>query len=71
VHAVVGLGRGLGMKVTAEGVETADQHLFLRAAGVHFMQGYRFGKPMPALEITARLGQQAGGVPAHSAALAG
>jgi diguanylate cyclase (GGDEF)-like protein len=71
VHAVVGLGRGLGMKVTAEGVETADQHLFLRAAGVHYMQGYRFGKPMPALEITARLGQQAGGVPAHSAALAG
>ena len=45
VHAVVSLGRGLGMKVTAEGVETADQHLFLRAAGVHFMQGYRFGRP--------------------------
>jgi diguanylate cyclase len=51
VHAVVSLGRGLGMKVTAEGVETADQHLFLRAAGVHFMQGYRFGKPMTAAEI--------------------
>ena len=46
VHAVVSLGRGLGMKVTAEGVETAEQHLFLRAAGVHFMQGFRFGKPM-------------------------
>ncbi|TMJ33748.1 MAG: EAL domain-containing protein, partial [Alphaproteobacteria bacterium] len=42
VHAVVSLGRGLGMKVTAEGVETADQQLFLRAAGVHYMQGYRF-----------------------------
>jgi diguanylate cyclase (GGDEF)-like protein len=55
VHAVVGLGRGLGMKVTAEGVETADQHLFLRAAGVHFMQGYRFGKAVPAAEITGRL----------------
>ena len=55
VHAVVSLGRGLGMKVTAEGVETADQHLFLRAAGVHFMQGYRFGKPMTAADITARL----------------
>ena len=55
VHAVVSLGRGLGMKVTAEGVETADQQLFLRAAGVHFMQGYRFGRPMPAAEITARL----------------
>ena len=45
VHAVVSLGRGLGMKVTAEGVETAEQHLFLRAAGVHSMQGFRFGKP--------------------------
>ena len=55
VHAVVSLGRGLGMKVTAEGVETADQHLFLRAAGVHFMQGYRFGKPTTLDDISARL----------------
>jgi diguanylate cyclase (GGDEF)-like protein len=55
VHAVVSLGRGLGMKVTAEGVETADQQLFLRAAGVHSMQGYRFGKAVPAADITARL----------------
>ena len=53
VHAVVSLGRGLGMKVTAEGVETADQHLFLRAAGVHSMQGYRFGRPVTRAEITA------------------
>jgi EAL domain-containing protein (putative c-di-GMP-specific phosphodiesterase class I) len=30
--------------------------LFLRAAGVHFMQGYRFGKAMPAADITAKLG---------------
>ncbi len=55
VHAVVSLGRGLGMKVTAEGVETADQQLFLRAAGVHSMQGFRFGKAVTAAEITARL----------------
>ena len=55
VHAIVSLGRGLGMKVTAEGVETADQQLFLRAAGVHSMQGYRFGKPVTVAEITARL----------------
>jgi diguanylate cyclase (GGDEF)-like protein len=57
VHAVVSLGRGLGMKVTAEGVETAEQHLFLRAAGVHSMQGFRFGRPGTAAEITARLAQ--------------
>jgi diguanylate cyclase (GGDEF)-like protein len=55
VHAVVSLGRGLGMKVTAEGVETAEQHLFLRAAGVHCMQGFRFGTPSPAAEIAPRL----------------
>ena len=55
VHAVVSLGRGLGMKVTAEGVETAEQQLFLRAAGVHSMQGFRFGRPVSAAEITARL----------------
>jgi diguanylate cyclase len=55
VHAIVSLGRGLGMKVTAEGVETADQQLFLRAAGVHSMQGFRFGRPVTVAEITARL----------------
>jgi diguanylate cyclase (GGDEF)-like protein len=57
VHAVVSLGRGLGMKVTAEGVETAEQHLFLRAAGIHFMQGYRFGRPSPAVDISKRLNE--------------
>jgi predicted signal transduction protein with EAL and GGDEF domain len=55
VHAVVSLGRGLGMKVTAEGVETAEQHLFLRAAGVHYMQGFRFGKPTEPAEIARRI----------------
>ena len=55
VHAVVSLGRGLGMKVTAEGVETAEQHLFLRAAGVHYMQGFRFGKPAEPAEIATRI----------------
>jgi EAL domain-containing protein (putative c-di-GMP-specific phosphodiesterase class I) len=59
VHAIVSLGRGLGMKVTAEGVENADQQLFLRAAGVHSMQGFYFGKPVTADEITQRLEQQA------------
>jgi diguanylate cyclase (GGDEF)-like protein len=67
VHAIVSLGRGLGMKVTAEGVETAEQQLFLRAAGVHSLQGYRFGKPQPAAEIAGRL-QQAGFIAMQAAA---
>jgi EAL domain-containing protein (putative c-di-GMP-specific phosphodiesterase class I) len=43
--------------VTAEGVENAEQQLFLRAAGVHSMQGYRFGMPVPADDIAERLRQ--------------
>ena len=70
VHAIVSLGRGLGMKVTAEGVETADQLLFLRAAGVHSMQGYRFGKAVSVAEITARLQSPSAFQPTELAALA-
>jgi diguanylate cyclase (GGDEF)-like protein len=73
VHAVVGLGRGLGMKVTAEGVETAEQHLFLRAAGVHYMQGFRFSAPLPASEIAPRIAMRGPprGIESDAAALAG
>jgi diguanylate cyclase (GGDEF)-like protein len=70
VHAVVSLGRGLGMKVTAEGVETAEQHLFLRAAGVHSLQGFRFGRPGSAIDITARLLKQADAGPRTLAPIA-
>jgi diguanylate cyclase (GGDEF)-like protein len=49
VHAVVSLGRGLGMKVTAEGVETAEQQLFLRAAGVHICRDTASAGPAPRL----------------------
>jgi diguanylate cyclase len=70
VHAVVSLGRGLGMKVTAEGVETGEQHLFLRAAGVHSLQGFRFGRPGAALDITARLLKQADAAPRTRAPIA-
>lgn len=71
VHAVVSLGRGLGMQVTAEGVETADQQLFLRAAGVHSMQGYRFGKAVTPAEITERLRATRSAGLGQSSALAG
>ncbi len=58
VHAIVSLGRGLHMNVTAEGVETAEQHLFLRAAGVHSVQGFLFGKSESAQQVTAWLGNK-------------
>ena len=58
VHSIVSLGRALGLHVTAEGVDSADQHQFLRIAGVHSFQGYRFGRPMMAREISERLATQ-------------
>jgi diguanylate cyclase len=48
VHSVVHLGRALGLRVCAEGVETAEQHRFLQAVGCHELQGYFFSKPVPA-----------------------
>lgn len=45
IHAVIGVGRAIGMTVVCEGVETAEQADFLRVAGVHMMQGYFFHRP--------------------------
>ena len=53
VHAVVSIGRALGMKVVAEGVETEQQRQFLKIAGVHAMQGFLFGRPAP-IEVLRR-----------------
>jgi EAL domain-containing protein (putative c-di-GMP-specific phosphodiesterase class I) len=55
VHAIISIGRALGLKVVAEGVETAEQQRFLTAAGVHFLQGYRFGHPVSAEAMAQRL----------------
>jgi EAL domain-containing protein (putative c-di-GMP-specific phosphodiesterase class I)/signal transduction histidine kinase len=56
VHAVVSIGRALGMKVIAEGVETETQRNFLRIAGVYAMQGYLFGKPVPIDDLAPLIG---------------
>jgi EAL domain-containing protein (putative c-di-GMP-specific phosphodiesterase class I)/CheY-like chemotaxis protein len=58
IHAVIGVGRALGMKIVCEGVETETQVQFLRTAGVHFIQGYFYRRPgafadLPAAETRA------------------
>ena len=47
VRAVVGLGRALGLKLVAEGVENNDQRLELCGYGCDFIQGYYFHRPLP------------------------
>ena len=46
IHAVVSIGRALGLKVAAEGVTTVEQQTFLLAAGVHIFQGHLFAPAM-------------------------
>lgn len=48
VQAILYLGRSFRLKVVAEGVETAGQEAFLRANGCDEVQGYRYGKAVPA-----------------------
>jgi diguanylate cyclase (GGDEF)-like protein/PAS domain S-box-containing protein len=57
VNAVINLAHGLGLSVAAEGVERLGQADYLRARGCDELQGYYFGRPMPAAEFEQRLRQ--------------
>ena len=45
------IANGLDIATTAEGVETKEQFDLLRAAGVTSVQGYLFGRAVPASEL--------------------
>ncbi len=53
VASIVAMGRILGMKVVAEGVEEADQLERLKRIGCDYVQGYYYSKPLPADEFEA------------------
>jgi diguanylate cyclase (GGDEF)-like protein len=53
VKTIIALGRELQMRVTVEGIETADQAAFLDGADGDQAQGFYFGRPVPATEIAA------------------
>jgi EAL domain-containing protein (putative c-di-GMP-specific phosphodiesterase class I) len=57
VTAIIGMARGLGLGVTAEGVETEAQAGFLRALSCDLVQGFYFGRPMSAADFALRLGE--------------
>jgi diguanylate cyclase (GGDEF)-like protein/PAS domain S-box-containing protein len=66
VRAMIQVAHSLDMVAHAEGVETEGEHVFLRANGCRFAQGFWFAHPMPPDELAelARAGLPLGGASA-------
>jgi len=52
VRAIVYLGKAIDLTVIGEGIENAEQAAALRVLGCDLAQGFHFGKPAEAEEIT-------------------
>ena len=55
VTAIISLARALRLETTAEGIETSEQLVMLRALGCDDVQGYLIARPMPGSEVPAYL----------------
>lgn len=53
IASIIAMGRILGMKIVAEGVETAGQVETLKRIGCDYIQGYYFCRPLPSAEFEA------------------
>ena len=58
IEVIIDIARRLKVPVIAEGVETEDQMLTLKALGCDFVQGYYFSKPVPMDEFEIFLKQK-------------
>ena len=58
VRTIIAMGRNLGLKVVAKGVETAEQAAKLRELGCEFAQGFYFSVPINAQEATDLLAEE-------------
>jgi len=55
VTAIISLARALHLDTTAEGIETAEQLVMLKALGCDDVQGYLIARPMPSAEVAPYL----------------
>jgi EAL domain-containing protein (putative c-di-GMP-specific phosphodiesterase class I) len=54
-RTIIAMADGLGLEVVAEGVEDEEQIAFLQQKNCDILQGFKFGKPMPADEFSRYL----------------
>ena len=71
VHSIIDLGRNLGLRVTAEGVETENVKEVLAELGCDYAQGFHVGRPVVANECTRYLGPPQSPAQVISLAVAG
>lgn len=55
VTSIIGIGKSLGMRIVAEGIETQQHAVLARQMGCDYLQGYHFGKPMSAGDLREKL----------------
>jgi EAL domain-containing protein (putative c-di-GMP-specific phosphodiesterase class I) len=53
VRAIISLGKGLGMRTTAEGIETIEQLEQIRSEGCNEAQGYYLSGPVPVTALAS------------------
>ncbi len=55
ISAIVGIARGFGLQLLAEGIESSEQMNVLRELGCEEMQGYFFSRPVPGCDVKGLL----------------
>jgi len=58
IKTIIAMGQSLGIKVVAEGVETAQQLELIRQYGADMAQGYFFSRPVPPEDFIGLLGKK-------------
>ena len=53
--SIISIGKSLDMELVAEGIETEAHAIFARDMGCSYLQGFFFGRPMSAEDLTALL----------------